>query len=144
MEVNMATNLYELMFLLDSSKMGGDTPGAIAKIHANLEKFHAEIVASRPWDERKPAYPIKTLKKNMKGLYYLIYVRCDPKHINEIEKEYKLNETIVRMLVLYIEPKLEEEMLAVAKDERALALQTAHDEAIDGVEGYEGMGSRKE
>jgi len=140
----MANNMYEMLFLLDSSQVAGDLPAAVAKLHGNLEKHHAEILASRTWDERKPSYPIKSLKKNMKGLYYLIYIRCDPKNMAEMEADFKLNETIVRMLVLLIEPKLEEEMLAVAKDERALALQTAHDEPIDAVEGYESSGSRRE
>jgi small subunit ribosomal protein S6 len=137
----MPINLYEGMFLLDTSKMSGDVPGAVAKLHSVLEKHHAEILASRPWDDRKLAYQIRNHKK---GLYYLIYFRCDTKNLGELEHDFKLNETIMRLLILHIEPKLEEEMLAVARDERALALQTAHDEAIDGVEGYEAMGSRKD
>ena len=137
----MPVNLYEGMFLLDTSKMSGDVAGAVAKLQANLEKHHAEILASRPWDDRKLAYPIRNQKK---GLYYLVYFRCDSKNLDELERDFKLNETILRHLILFIEPKLEEEMLAVARDERALALQTAHDEAIDGVEGYEAMGSRKD
>ena len=136
----MPMNLYEGMFLLDTSKMSGDVPGTVAKLHSVLEKHHAEILASRPWDDRKLAYQIRNQKK---GLYYLIYFRCDAKNLAELERDFKLNETIMRLLILYIEPKLEEEMLAVARDERALALQTAHDEAID-VEGYEPMGSRKD
>jgi small subunit ribosomal protein S6 len=137
----MPMNLYEGMFLLDTSKMSGDVAGAVAKLHANFEKQHAEILASRPWDERKLAYPIRNQKK---GLYYLVYFRCDSKNLVELERDFKLNETILRHLILFIEPKLEEEMLAVARDERALALQTAHEEAIDAVEGYEPMGSRKD
>jgi small subunit ribosomal protein S6 len=137
----MPVNLYEGMFLLDTSKMSGDVAGAVLKLQANLEKHHAEILASRPWDERKLAYSIRHQKK---GLYYLIYFRCDAKNLAELERDFKLNETILRYLILFIEPKLEEEMLAVARDERALALQTAHDEAIDVMEGYEAMGSRKD
>jgi small subunit ribosomal protein S6 len=137
----MPMNLYEAMFLLDTSKMSGDVTGAVTKLHANLEKHHAEILASRTWDDRKLAYQIRNQKK---GLYYMIYFRCDTQNLAEMERDFKLNETIMRLLILHIETKLEEEMLAVARDERALALQTAHDEAIDGVEGYEPMGSRKD
>ncbi|HLW65525.1 MAG TPA: 30S ribosomal protein S6 [Gemmataceae bacterium] len=137
----MPVNLYEGMFLLDTSKMSGDVAGNVAKLHAVLEKHKAEILASRPWDDRKLAYQIRNQKK---GLYYLIYFRCDTKNLVELEHDFKLNETIMRLLILHIEPKLEEEMLAVARDERALALQTAHDEGLDAVEGYEPMGSRKD
>jgi len=137
----MASNLYECMFILDTSKMAGDVQGAVAKLHANLEKHHAEIVASRVWEERKLAYSIRNQKK---GLYYMIYFRCDATELADLEREYKLNETIMRLMILHIEPKLEEEMLAVAHDERALALQTAHEDASDSVEGYEPVGPRKE
>ena len=39
------------------------------------------------------------------------------------------NESILRMLILQIDPKLEETMLAVARDEHALALQAATEDA---------------
>jgi small subunit ribosomal protein S6 len=138
----MPMNIYELMFLMDLSKVEADVPAAVGQLHATLQKHQAEILASRPWDTRKPAYPVKNLKKSAKGLYYLIYIRCDSKRVPEMEQDFKLNESIVRMLVIHIEPKLVDEMLAVAQDEHALALQTAHDEGIDGVDGYEMPGHR--
>ena len=66
----MPRNVYEFMFLLDTSKIAGDLQGAVATIHASLEKHGCEILASRHWDERKLAYQIGNQKK---GEYYLIY-----------------------------------------------------------------------
>ena len=62
----MAKNTYECMFLLDTNKVSGDVPAAQQQIHQLLERNQAEILASRPWDERRLAYPIKGQKK---GLY---------------------------------------------------------------------------
>src|SRR5207248_8132645 len=67
---DMAKNTYECMFLLDTNKVSGDVPAAQQQIHQLLERNQVEILASRPWDERRLAYPIKGQKK---GLYYLTY-----------------------------------------------------------------------
>jgi small subunit ribosomal protein S6 len=128
----MPRNIYEIMFILDTSKIAGDLPAAVSQLHSTFEKHGSEILASRHWDERKLAYPIGHQKK---GEYYLIYVRCDAKEVANIEREFKLNESILRYLIIYIDPKWEEQMLAVARDEHALALQGATTE--DGIEGVD-------
>jgi small subunit ribosomal protein S6 len=124
----MPANVYECMFLLDPTKVAGDVPGAAQQLHAILERNKAEILASRPWDERRLAYAMGTHKK---GLYYLTYFRADTKNLVNIEHDCKLNETILRLLVLRIDPKLVDNMLAVARDEHALALQVAAPEAAE-------------
>jgi small subunit ribosomal protein S6 len=123
--------MYECMFLLDTTKVAGDVQAAAKQLHATLEKYQAEVLASRPWDERRLAYPINGQKK---GLYYLIYFRGDSKRLVEIEHEVKLNETVLRHQVIKIHPKLEETMLTLAKDERALALQAAAEDVEGGEE----------
>jgi small subunit ribosomal protein S6 len=113
------------MFLLDTNKVAGDVQAAQKQLHTILEKQQAEVLASRPWDERRLAYPIGNQKK---GLYFLIYFRVESKKLAEIEHDVKLNETVLRHLVIRIHPKLEETMLTLARDERALALQAAAEE----------------
>jgi small subunit ribosomal protein S6 len=116
------------MFLLDPTKVAGDVPAAAQQLHGILERNHAEILASRPWDERRLAYSMGTHKK---GLYYLMYFRADAKTLVNIEHDCKLTESILRLLVLRIDPKLVDNMLAVARDEHALALQVAAPEAAE-------------
>lgn len=118
----MPANVYECMFLLDTNKVAGDMPAATQHIHSILEKNHAEILASRPWDERRLAYPIKGHKK---GLYYLTYFRTETSNLLSIERDVALSEWILRSMVLHIDPKLVDTMLAIARDEHALALQVA-------------------
>ncbi len=117
----MPANVYECMFLLDTNKVAGDVPAAAQQLHAILERNHAEVLASRPWDERRLAYPVKGQKK---GLYYLTYFRSEGKNLINIERDFALNETILRLLVIHIDPKLVDIMLALARDEHALALQS--------------------
>src|SRR6188472_1927072 len=105
----MPAAVYECMFLLDTNKVAGDVPGAAKQLHAILEKNSAEVLASRPWDERRLAYPVKGHKK---GLYYLTYFRSEGKSLVPIEHDIALNEMILRSQILKIDPKLVETMLA--------------------------------
>src|SRR5437870_13753957 len=98
----MPQNVYECMFLLDTNKVAGDVPAAAKQLHALLERNQAEILASRPWDERRLAYPIKGQKK---GLYYLTYFRSEGKNLVPMEQDVALNEMIMRSLVLRVDPK---------------------------------------
>ncbi len=129
----MPINLYECMLMLDSTKVAGDLPTFVQQLHGIFEKHKAEIMASRPWDERRLSYPIK---KQKKALFYISYIKVDSLALVHIEHDMTLNESILRHLVMRIEPKLSETMLALARDPHALALQSAHD---DGEDDY-GMG----
>jgi small subunit ribosomal protein S6 len=132
----MPANVYECMFLLDTNKVSGDVPSAAKQLQAILERNHAEVLASRPWDERRLAYPIKNHKK---GLYYLTYFRSEGKNLINIERDVALNEMILRSLVLKVDAKMVDTMLALARDEHALALQIIHEEVTeDGTPAGEG------
>ena len=89
----MPASVYECMFLLDTNKVAGDTATTMKQLHGILERNQAEVLVSRPWDDRKLAYPIKGHKK---GLYHLTYFRTDGKNLATIERDFALNETILR------------------------------------------------
>jgi small subunit ribosomal protein S6 len=120
----MPANVYECMFLLDTNKVAGDQPGVVKQIHGILERNQAEVLASRPWAEQRLAYPVKNHKK---GLYHLTYFRTEGKNVAPIERDLQLNETVLRSLIIKVDPKLVELMLRVAQDERAMALQTVNE-----------------
>jgi small subunit ribosomal protein S6 len=132
----MPANVYESLIMLDTSKMAGDLPAAQQQLHAIMEKNHAEVLASRPWDERRLSYPIRGQKK---ALYYLLYFKTGGENLVPIEHDLKLNETVLRVMVLKIEEKLVETMLALARDEHALALQSVVEEPDD----FGDMGGRR-
>ncbi len=124
----MAENVYECMFILDTTKVGGDVPAAEKQLAGILERHHAQILANRPWDERRFTYPIKNQKK---GLYYLTYFRTEGKNVIGIEQDCALNEMILRMMVLRIDPKWVDPLLALARGEQAAALHNITQEPGD-------------
>lgn len=125
----MPVNSYECLFLLDPTKTATDLDGVRTQLHHMLEKYGAQILASRKWDDRKLTYPIKGHKK---GLYYLTYFKADSKKIAELEHDFRLSEVILRHLVSVIDPKWNDEMLAVAQDDHRFALQVMHEESPEG------------
>ncbi len=127
----MPANVYECLFLLDTNRVAGDIPAAAKQIHTVLERNQAEVLASRPWDERRLAYPVKGHKK---GLYYLTYFRTDAKNLFNIERDFALTEMVLRQMVLHVDPKHVDTMLAIARDEHALALQVAPEPGTEGGE----------
>jgi len=133
----MPVNSYECLFLLDPTKTATDMDGVRTQLHHTLEKHGAEILASRKWDDRKLAYPIKGHKK---GLYYLTYFKAESKKISEMELDFRLSEIILRHMVSVIDPKWNDEMLAVAQDDHRFALQLIHDESPEGGAGAAGPG----
>jgi small subunit ribosomal protein S6 len=135
----MPANVYECMFLLDTNKVAGDVTAASRQLHGILERNQAEVLASRPWDERRLSYPVKGHKK---GLYYLTYFRTEGKNVTPIERDFALNETILRALVLHVDPKLVDIMLTLARDEHAVALQTVTEPPPDEEGGEGGEGDR--
>ena len=110
----MALNTYEGMFLLDSGKYASNPDGITKEVLGILEKSGSTVLASRPWQDGKLAYPINGHKK---GLYFLVYFNMDGVHLPEITRACKLNETIIRQLVLKVEPELVEPLLAMATGE---------------------------
>ena len=128
----MPANVYECMFLLDTTKAGGDIAAVDKQLRTLLERNHAEVLVSRPWDERRLSYPIGNQKK---GLYYLTYFSTEGKNLVAIERDCHLSELILRQLVLRIDPKLVETMLSLAKGDHAVALHGIHEDGQPAAEG---------
>ncbi len=104
----MPVNTYEGMFLLDSTKVALNWDEAVQQVHDILTRHSSEIVASRQWDERRLAYSVEGHKK---GTYLLTYFRTEGERLHEIEEDCKLNEMILRDLILKVHPKLADHLV---------------------------------
>lgn len=93
----MAEYMYEGMFLLDSNHFSSDPEGTQRSVLNMLERCGAKVVASRPWQEGKLCYPINGHRK---GLYYLTCFVMEGKHVHELNRLGKLNESVLRQLII--------------------------------------------
>ena len=121
----MSTNAC---FCSTPTRSVGDLAAAEAQLLGLVQKHNAEALAHRTWDERRLAYAIE---KHKKGLYYLMYIRTEGKNLVDMERDIALNETIIRSMILKIDPKLVDTMLALAKGEHAPALHAIQDDPTE-------------
>ena len=127
----MPIQLYETMFLFDSAKLAADADTIRAQTVHSFEKHGAEILVSRPWDDRKLSYPIQ---KQKKGSYHIVYYRMESRKQDEVEQDLRLNENLLRHLTLIIDPKWAEAAMDVARNDHgaAIAIRGMQEEVAPG------------
>jgi small subunit ribosomal protein S6 len=122
----LAKNVYEAMFCFDSTKFGRDPDGLSGEIVGFIEKAGGEILVSRLWEERRLAY---TIKGQRKGTYWLIYTRIDPSQIAGLRRQFEITESILRFLLLKIEPRIVDALVAHAQSAPIPAVAPVVEEA---------------
>jgi small subunit ribosomal protein S6 len=99
--------LYEAMFLVDSAVAAADWEGVDKAIKTVLKRAEAEIVSIRKWEDRRLAYEIGG---KARGMYVLCYFRAAGERIRDIERDVRLSERIMRVLILCAEHMTEEDL----------------------------------
>lgn len=92
-------NQYEAMFLFDPT-FGSSFEDCETEIRRLMERAKGEILICRKWDERRLAYRIQGRKR---GVYVLVYFKAPPDMITPLERDAKLSENVLRLLVLRAE-----------------------------------------
>ncbi len=103
------THTYDCFYLFDSNKFNRDPGGVAATVQKNIEELGGEILASRLWEERKLAFPIKGQNK---GTYWISYFNMDTSKLKEFNRTCRLDENILRHLVLKVDPRLVDTLVA--------------------------------
>lgn len=89
---------YELMTIYpmedEKSKKGAED------VKSTLTKFGAEIEADKVFGDRDLTYEIK---KNRKGHFVLTTLKIDPSKLVEVEKEFKINQNILKYQFVKLE-----------------------------------------
>jgi small subunit ribosomal protein S6 len=93
----LAKRNYECMFVLNSGKYASDPNGAEANLQELFDRVAAELIVHSPWQDGKLAYPIDGHRK---GTHYLTYFRMDGSQMDEFTRLCKLNDLILRQLVI--------------------------------------------
>jgi len=99
--------LYEGLFLVDSGQAASDWDGVTASIEKALKRADADVVEMKKWDERRLAYDVNGKSR---GTYILAYFNCDPLKISSIERDVRLSESIVRVLILRTDKMSKEDL----------------------------------
>ena len=114
----MAKNVYECMYILDANAYARNPGGASETIQKMVDQIGGEMLASRLWNEQKLAFPIKG---RYKGAYWLSYFRADSSRLVEFNRACQLTDIVLRHLVIKIDDRLVDTLVAAAKGEAVAA-----------------------
>lgn len=93
------TRLYELMMLFDPAEASRTWDKLVEWINELVgKKYGQHVLRVDKWaDARKLAYEIKGLKR---GTYMVVYFRAAPKSVNEIDRDLRLDEKVIRHIIV--------------------------------------------
>lgn len=97
---------YEGMWVFDTT-FASEWPRVEEELSRIMGRAEAETVFCRKWDERRLAYEIN---KQKRGCYVLTFFDCEPDRIVGIERDCKLSERILRVLISRAEGMTQERM----------------------------------
>ena len=106
------SNVYEAMIIFDSNRYARERAGMPAEVEKMIQAGAGEVLVSRLWEERRLAYAINGQRK---GTYWLIYFRGPSSMLTALNREWEINDGILRHLVLKVHPHLVDVVLEHAK-----------------------------
>ena len=101
---------YEAMFLLPPAAAMDQDGTGLRLCRAIIERHGGQTIVIKRWDERKLSYEINGQKR---GTYVIAYFRAPGGAIGAIERDVKLSDEILRIMVTKADHLSEDEMNAV-------------------------------
>jgi small subunit ribosomal protein S6 len=114
------TRRYETVYIFDSALDDATITEKLERFHALLTKDGQGTISSvSPWGKRPLAYP---LKKKTTGAYVVAQFETTPQLLPEYERAVKLDESVLRFLVVVseVEAKPVPAPVLAARDEEPL------------------------
>lgn len=109
---------YEGMFLLDNNAATADFDAAAGVVDKILEKNGAQVVRKEKWDERKLSYEIRGHRR---ATYYLVHFKAPTSAVAEINRDTRLNETVIRHLIQGLDEPIAQHVERTAKERELMA-----------------------
>lgn len=96
---------YEIVYIFDSSLDSSVIDQKLERFNGLVadKKEGGEIVAVEQWGKRHLAYPIR---KQDSGYYVVVQFHTDPERLPEFERTIKLDEQVLRHLVVLSEGEM--------------------------------------
>ncbi len=121
---------YELLFVVKPTLTEEEVKGRLEFVKEVLTKNGAEIKTVDEMGVRKLAYEIE---KQERGYYFVVYFTGDPAGMDEVLRNLRLDETVLRFLNLKFESKKEvaqwEKLVSNVGKKSAAAAQKAEEKA---------------
>lgn len=90
-------NQYELIYIIQPQLDNDTTKAVDERVTQAIATNRGQVVSTEVWGQRKLAYPIGSF---FEGYYILHNVQMPPASVSEVERVMRLNENIIRFLVV--------------------------------------------
>ncbi|MBI3011109.1 MAG: 30S ribosomal protein S6 [Candidatus Omnitrophica bacterium] len=94
------TRGYESLIILKASGTDQDVARNVSQLEEPIKKMGGTVERSQGMGRRRLAFRIA---RHTEGYYYLLRFQVPPDRIGEIERLFRLNETIIRFMILNAE-----------------------------------------
>ena len=91
---------YELGLVLQPTLDETEITRLIEKIRQYLSTDGGNVMSVDIWGKRPLAYPIR---KQREGIYVFLQAQIDPRKVEQLERDLKLDENILRHLLIHAE-----------------------------------------
>ncbi len=95
--------IYESIFIINPNLSDDETAGIIKKMQDVIAKQGGEMLKFEDWGKKKLAYEIR---KQKRGHYAFFQFKSAPTVVSELERTYKLTDTIIKFLTVKLEKEL--------------------------------------
>ena len=109
-------NIYENIVILNASLSDEDIEAASKKIKDLIINSGGEILKAEPWGRRKLGYEIK---KQKKGFFLFLLFNAPSPTIKKLEEYYKVFDQVIKFMVVRLEKKQTEAVMAGLSAEAA-------------------------
>lgn len=93
-------NKYEIMFIVKATQESADVKKTAENAKKILTNEKAKVTELKELGEKKLAYPIK---KELNGYYYVMEAEAPKEAIAEFDRKIKLDENILRHLIIRLD-----------------------------------------
>ena len=88
---------YEIMFIVKSTLEESTLNNIVKDVQNLISSNGSKVIEFKDMGRKKLAYPIK---KEVSGFYYLMNVEATTEAIQEFDRKLRINENILRHLIL--------------------------------------------
>ena len=95
-------NSYESIFIVKPSLSDDEVEKTIEKIKAVIQRSGGEFSGAENWGKKKLAYEVR---KEKRGTYILLHFKGTGPLVTELERNYRLDESIIKFITLKLDTK---------------------------------------
>ncbi len=116
--MDKSAHQYETTFIINASLDDAQTDAIISRIQEVIAKNAGSVSAVEKWGRKRLAYPIQ--KKN-NGYYVVILFSAGGDTVAKVERQYQLDENILRYLTVQLDSKALQSRRSVGRPEEEAA-----------------------